>query len=201
MTNNLQIAILEAAHDGVLYNHEAIDLINQTYVSEGVNLDARREYKDRTKAARALVKQFRTAKKAGKFNEANACLDKAIKILEDLQDSLKDYQDMSGFGSFVFSLFVPTIRDLIPLYGLNTIYLNQFDTFIKAFKKSFSGKGAEISDLNQYVSRLNMYTGEFKKALQRQKAELRKYRETIAKESVEDEVTLDDLLAEMTDLV
>ena len=108
---------------------------------------------------------------------------------------------MSGFGSFVFSLFVPTIRDLIPLYGLNTIYLNQFDTFVKAFKKSFSGKGTEISDLNQYVSRLNMYTGEFKKALQRQKAELRKYRETIAKESVEDEVTLDDLLAEMTDLV
>lgn len=201
MTNNLQIAILEAAHDGVLYNHEAINLINQTYVSEGANLDAHREYKDRTKAARALVKQFRAAKKAGKFNEANACLDKAIKILDDLQDSLKGYQDMSGFGSFVFSLFVPTIRGLIPLYGLSTMYLNQFNTYIAAFKKAFSGKGAEISDLNQYVSRLNTYTGEFKKALQRQKAELRKYRDTIAKESVDDEVTLDDLLAEMTDLV
>lgn len=201
MTNNLQIAILEAAHDGVLYNHEAINLINQTYVGEGVNLDAHREYKERTKAARALVKQFRAAKKAGKFNEANACLDKAIKILDDLQDSLKDYQDMSGFGSFVFSLFVPTLRDLIPLYGLSTIYLNQFNTYVAAFKKAFSGKGAEISDLNQYVSRLKMYSGEFKKALERQKAELRKYRDTIAKESVDEEVTLDDLLAEMTDLV
>lgn len=201
MTNNLQIAILEAAHDGVLYNHEAIDLINQTYVSEGVNLDARREYKDRTKAARDLVKQFKAAKKAGKFNEANSCLDKAIKILDDLQDSLKDYQDMSGFGSFVFSLFVPTLCDFVPLYGLSSVYLNAFNTYIKGFKKAFSGKGAEVSDFNQYVSRLNVYTNEFKKALQRQKAELRKYRETIAKESVEDEVTLDDLLAEMTDLV
>lgn len=200
MTNNLQIAILEAAHDGLLENHEAISLINYTY--EGVNLDAHKEYRERNKAARALVGQYRAAKKAGKFKEADACLDKAIKILDDLQDSLKDYQEMGGFVSFVFSLFVPTLKDFIPLYGTNSSVINNFNVWIKAFKKAATSKeGANVGDLNKYISRLNYYTNDFKKYLVRQKAELRKYKETIAKESVDEDVSLDDILAEITDLI
>ena len=204
MTNSLQIAILEAAHDGVLNNHEAIDLINQTYdkpVMEGMNLDARAEYKERTKAAKELVKKYKQCKKDNKLDEADKCLDKAIKILEDLDDSLKDYQDASTFGSFFFGLYAPTIKDFIPIYGYATNVINQIKVVFNAVGKAVKGKNLSMGDFNMYISRLSQYNKQFISTLKAKKVELKKYKTAVAKESVEDEVTLDDLLAEMTDLV
>ena len=199
MSNNLQIAILEAAHDGVLNNHEAIDLINQTYekpVMEGMNLDARAEYKERTKAARELVKKYKQCKKDNKLDEADKCLDKAIKILEDLDDSLKDYQDASTFGSFFFGLYAPTIKDFIPIYGYATAVINEIKVLFNAIGKAIKGKNLSLGDFNMYISGLSQYNKQFIATLK-----AKKYKNAVAKESVEDDVTLDDLLAEMTDLV
>lgn len=204
MTNSLQIAILEAAHDGVLNNHEAIDLINHTYenpVMEGMNLDARAEYKERTKAAKELVKKYKECKKNNKLDEADKCLDKAIKILEDLDDSLKDYQDASTFGSFFFGLYAPTIKDFIPIYGYATNLINEIKVLFNAVGKAVRGKNLSMGDFNMYISRLSQYNKQFISTLKAKKVELKKYKNAVAKESVEDEVTLDDLLAEMTDLV
>lgn len=204
MTNSLQIAILEAAHDGVLNNHEAIDLINQTYdkpIMEGMNLEARSEYKERTKAAKELVKKYKQCKKDNKLDEADKCLDKAIKILEDLDDSLKEYKDASSFGSFFFGLYAPTIKDFIPIYGYATQVINEIKVIFNAIGKAVKGKSLSMGDFNMYISRLQQYNKQFIQTLKSKKVELKKYKNAVAKESVEDDVTLDDLLAEMTDLV
>ena len=75
MAKNLDFVIMEAAQSGLLSNDEAVSMF--TVTTEGANWEARKEYGDRTRAAKALVKQYKkdvkTVKKAiRKLRNGNA---------------------------------------------------------------------------------------------------------------------------------
>ena len=178
MATNLDFKIMEAAQSGLLSNTEAVSML--TVTMEGANWEARREYGDRTRAAKALVKQYKKDLKAKNFKAAAEDLDKAIAIMEDLDTSLKEWKEASTFGSYITGLFIPILKDFIPFTGKDAIDRTKESMKLNSTGKGLNGGQINYGDKNFYINRLIQYSDELKNKIKFRKKELARYENNMA---------------------
>ena len=178
MAKNLDFVIMEAAQSGLLSNDEEVSMF--TVTTEGANWEARKEYGDRTRAAKALVKQYKKDVKAKNFKAAAADLDKAISIMEDLDKSLKEWRESSTFGSYITGLFIPILKDFIPFTGKDAIDRTKESMRLNSAGKGLNGGQINYGDKNFYINRLIQYSDELKNKIKFRKKELSRYENNMA---------------------
>ena len=178
MATNLDFVIMEAAQSGLLSNDEAVSMF--TVTTEGANWEAHKEYHDRTRAAKALVKQYKKDVKAKNFKAAAADLDKAIVIMEDLDKSLKEWREASTFGSYITGLFIPILKDFIPFTGKDAIDRTKESMRLNSVGKGLNGGQINYGDKNFYINRLIQYSDELKNKIKFRKKELARYENNMA---------------------